>query len=82
MVFFFILGVVNDTFIDISVSRPGLREVKVEEGHIELECFSGTIVVPEFQATFDVLSGSWPVTLDITLEGLTENRVELLNVLL
>jgi hypothetical protein len=50
--------------------------------HVVLECFRGTIIVPEFDTTVNVLTGLLPFTHDVTLESLSENRVELLDMVL
>lgn len=50
--------------------------------HVELDSLRWSIVIPKFKTSFYVLIGSSPVSLDITLERLSEYWVELLNVLL
>jgi len=81
-VFFLLFGIVDHTLVNVSVTRPRLMQCEIEERHVELESLCWTIVVPKLQAAFDVLSSGGPVTLDVTLEGLTEDGVELLDVLL
>ena len=44
--------------------------------------FKVTVIVPKLETALNVVVGSRPVTLDITLESLSEDGVELLDVLL
>ena len=53
-----------------------------KHGHVSLDGFCGTIVFPQFEAAFEVLESCCPVSTNVALECLPEDRVEFLDVLL
>lgn len=53
-----------------------------EEGHVLLKGFRGTVRVPKLQAALHIIESSLPVASNVTFESLSEDRIELLNVLL
>ena len=58
----------------------GLLEVM--NAHVQFESLRWTVIVPKFNASFNVLERLLPLTLDVTFKGLSKDRVELLDMLL
>ena len=64
------------------MASPCLRGVETVERHVSLDRLGGTIVIPELEASLDVLEGLLPLSLNVALESLSEYGVELCDVLL
>ena len=71
-----------DFLVNVAVPSPALRHLELEVAHVQLHCLGRPVTVPQFETALDVLVSGWPVTLNIALEGLSEDGVELLDVLL
>jgi hypothetical protein len=74
--------VLVDLLVDVSEAVPLVRAFKLVELHIVLESFRRSICVPKFEAAVNILLSWSPLALNVAFEGLSENRVELSDVLL
>lgn len=71
-----------DFFVDVAEASPRLRHLELKVRHVQLQRLCWAIVVPELQASLDVVESLQPLSLNVALERLPENWRKLLDVLL
>jgi hypothetical protein len=71
-----------DFLVDVAEASPWLWHLELKVRHIQLQRFCWAVVVPELQASLDVVESLKPLSLHVAFECLSEDWRKLLDVLL